>query len=905
MLLPYYETAPERRLASRRLPRGTVTFVFTDIEGSSTLWERFPDSMRRAIELHDSLIKKTVRVNRGAIFKTLGDGVACAFEDPADALAATVEVQRALKSTAWPADIDEIRVRIGIHTGTAVKREADYFGPTLNRAARLMSIGHGGQILVSSATAALLRDVLPSEISLRELGSYRLKDLSLSETTYQVVGPELRAEFPALTSVDSHPNNLPSRISTFVGREEELEELRSRVSDRAIITIVGMGGIGKTRLALQLASDVIDRFPGGAWFVDLSGLHDGSLVATAVAEALGVREVRTEPLLTTITSRLSQKPALLVVDNAEHLLNGVRGVLREVITHSRSTRILVTSREPLHLDGEYVFRLGPIANAGRLFTERASTISSTPLPLDGDELVARLCSKLGNVPLAIELAAARTSMLSIEQLDQRLGAGFEILSSRTSEVERHRTLEATIDWSYELLEEPEKELFESLSIFTDGFTIDACEVVTACSTPNALLDLLQSLIEKSLVNVFPAELGLRYRLVDAVHEFALKRRLSRDSPDSLSQKHVEYFTKLVASYALSGGADSRRVWIKSVNAEIGNCRSAIEWSLETKSDAAGEMLQAFAFYCQSSGKLGEGRTWLRRYLEAFDGPEARYPRLLQYASFFAALQDDYGEAMELATRLKANARSVKDPSMEGEALHALAAIEQRRGNPAQARAHYDAALKIFESVGGDRECLVSVLNLVNVLLEEGSLERCRALLKRADQLAAKLEDDELTALTLSLRGSLALYRGKLLDAEQQTRAALALQSSSESGRRMEHLSLLAEVLARQGRHEEAQAIVNEVLMLAIRTESHGNIIRSFEILAFSYFGSKADAEALKYYAAAHQMRRTYGFHSQNLFQSASFESALRNRTGGKFGRALRESRSESWQALLPDPRARS
>ena len=261
---------------------------------------------------------------------------------------------------------------------TPVRRssaEADYFGPTLNRAARLMSIGHGGQILVSSATAALLRDVLPSEISLRELGSYRLKDLSLSETTYQVVGPELRPEFPALTSVDSHPNNLPSRISTFVGREEELEELRSRVSDRAIITIVGMGGIGKTRLALQLASDIIDQFPGGAWFVDLSGLHDGSLVATAVAEALGVREVRTEPLLTTITSRLSQKPALLVVDNAEHLLNDVRGVLREVITHSRSTRILVTSREPLHLDGEYVFRLGPIANAGRLFTERASTIS--------------------------------------------------------------------------------------------------------------------------------------------------------------------------------------------------------------------------------------------------------------------------------------------------------------------------------------------------------------------------------------------------------------------------------------------------------------------------------------------------------------------------------------------------
>ena len=314
-----------------------------------------------------------------------------------------------------------------------------------------MSIGHGGQILVSSATAVLLRDVLPSEISLRELGSYRLKDLSLPETTYQVVGPELRTEFPALAGIDVHPNNLPSRISTFIGREEELEELRRRVSDRALITIVGMGGIGKTRLALQLASDIIDQFPGGAWFVDLSGLHDGSLVVTVIAEALLIREVRNEPLMTTITSRLSERPSLLVLDNAEHLLDDVKRVLREIVAHCRNARILVTSRQPLHLDGEYVYRLGPLTDAGRLFAERAGTVSSAPFSPDADEAVARLCSKLGNVPLAIELAAARTSMLSIEQLDQRLGAGFEILSSQTSEVERHRTLDATIDWSYELL----------------------------------------------------------------------------------------------------------------------------------------------------------------------------------------------------------------------------------------------------------------------------------------------------------------------------------------------------------------------------------------------------------------------------------------------------------------------
>lgn len=238
--------------------------------------------------------------------------------------------------------------------------------------------------------------------------------------------------------------------------------------------------------------------------------------------------------------------------------------------------------------------------------------------------------------------------------------------------------------------------------------------------------------------------------------------------------------------------------------------------------------------------------------------------------------------------------------MEGEALHALAAIEQRRGNSAQARAHYDAALKIFESAGGDRERLISVLNLVNVLLEENRLERCRALLRRADQLAARLEDDELTALTLSLHGSLALYRGELSHAETRTRAALALQGSSESGRRMEHLSLLAEVLARQDRHEEAHALVNEVLALAIRTDSHGNIIRSFEILAYSFFRMKDEAKALKYFGAAHQMRQTYGFHSQNLYQTASFETELRNQTGGKFSRALRESRSGSWEALLPD-----
>ena len=353
-----------------------------------------------------------------------------------------------------------------------------------------MSIGHGGQILVSSATAVLLRDVLPSEISLRELGSYRLKDLSLPEPTYQVVGPELRAEFPALAGIDVHPNNLPSRISTFVGREEELEELRSRVSDQAIITIVGMGGIGKTRLALQLASDIIDHFPGGAWFVDLSGLHDGSLVVTALGEALLIREVRNEPLMTTITSRLGEKPSLLVLDNAEHLLNDVKGVLREIIAHSRNARILVTSREPLHLDGEYVYSdLGPLADAGRLFAERAGTVSSASLSSGAAEAVARLCNKLGNIPLAVELAAARTSMLSIEQLDQRLGTGFEILSSRTSEVERHRTLDATIDLSYELLEMLKNSFLKISRFLLTDLRLMPARRLPQSRTPDSSLDL--------------------------------------------------------------------------------------------------------------------------------------------------------------------------------------------------------------------------------------------------------------------------------------------------------------------------------------------------------------------------------------------------------------------------------
>lgn len=476
------------------LPSGTVTFLFTDIEGSTRLWENYPELMQVAVARHDALVHQAVERHHGTVFKTTGDGIAAVFATAFDALHAALTAQQALLMEPWP-DSVPLRARMGLHTGVAEQRNNDYFGPVLNRTARLMSVGHGGQTLLSATTQELCRDTLPPLVRLHLLGEHRLKDLIRPETIFLLVHPTLPdpVSFPPLKSLDNPamPHNLPRQITSFIGREKQLAEVTVLLSHTPLLTLTGSGGTGKTRLALQVAADMLDpgRFPDGAWMVELAPLSDPALVPQAVAHVLGVQERLGQPLTQTLSDFLKAKRLLLLLDNCEHLIQSCAMFASELLRSCSGVTLLATSREPLNIRGEQIYRVPSLSlpdlksvqtltldslspfEAVRLFIDRAIlahpgfTVTNANAPA-----LAQLCYRLDGIPLAIELAAARVRSLSIEDINARLGSRFRLLTSGDrSALPRQQTLRALIDWSYDLLSENEKILLGRLSVFAgDG-----------------------------------------------------------------------------------------------------------------------------------------------------------------------------------------------------------------------------------------------------------------------------------------------------------------------------------------------------------------------------------------------------------------------------------------------------
>jgi predicted ATPase/class 3 adenylate cyclase len=490
---------------TRALPTGIVTFLFTDIEGSSRLWERAPDDMRDALARHDALCRDVVARHNGVVFKTVGDAICSAFTHPNEALNAAIDAQRALSNHVWPRAIERLRVRMALHSGECTQRDGDYFGATLNRVARLSSLAYGEQILVSTATAALLRDVLSENVALRELGAHRLKDLAQPEPTFQVIAEGLRSDFPALPSLDARPNNLPSQISSFVGRACELKDVTTSLEEARLLTIVGPGGIGKTRLGSQVAAEVLgDGYPGGAWFIDLTAVRRPDSIAGAVAAELSVRELPSEPVETTLIAYLRGRRLLLILDNAEHVLTEVAAFAKSILSKCPGVRILATSREPLHVVGERVYRLGALEDASSLFLERARA-SAPSLTFGKDELeeVAALCLRLEGIPLAIELVCARLSSMPFSQILGRLTSTLSLTSKDSSEIARHRTLREMVRWSYEMLSRSEKRTLEVMSAFRGGCTVTALEAVATDVT--GVDEQLDALVDKSLIQVDTVE----------------------------------------------------------------------------------------------------------------------------------------------------------------------------------------------------------------------------------------------------------------------------------------------------------------------------------------------------------------------------------------------------------------
>ena len=620
------------------LPIGTVSFLFTDLEGSTRLWQSSPDEMPDALARHDDLLRAAVETHHGLVVKTTGDGVHAVFASARDAVAAALAAQRAIETEEWSSP-EPLRVRMGIHSGEAALRDGDYYGTAVNRAARVSALAHGGQLVVSQATASLLRDSDTDGVELLDLGEHVLRDLSDREHVFQAWSPPLRRDFPALRSVDSYPSNLPRRTSSFVGRERELQQVVGALEHAPLVTLTGVGGIGKTRLSLQVAAEVLPRYPDGAWLCELSSANDDDGLLQVVGTVLGVA-IGPGDRWHGIVEALRSKRLLLLLDNCEHLIEAASELAERIVDACPQVTILATSREGLAVDGEQVMPLRPLrvpdddaeldvvvqSDAVRLFVERVRTHQPDyEVGVTDRTGVIELCRRLDGVPLAIELAAARASAMSPGEIASLLDERFRLLTGgRRGGVERHQTLRATVDWSYSLLDERDREVFARLGVFAASFTADSAAELAAVDGLERfdVLDALASLVNKSMLVVERGEGNVsRYSMLETLRQFARERLGEDDDPDRWRRRHAEHFSRhaeRIGPLLVSPDEiDARRVLM----ADLDDLRAAVTWAFDREDDDDAELgLRIItALVIESSLRVENGIcTWALRALPRLD-----------------------------------------------------------------------------------------------------------------------------------------------------------------------------------------------------------------------------------------------------------------------------------------------
>ena len=617
------------------LPTGTVTFLFTDIEGSTQRWDAHREGMSAAVQRHDAIVRAAMDAHGGYVFKTLGDAFCVAFARSDAAVAAVLDFQRALAAEDFAA-VGGLRVRVALHTGTADERDSDYFGPAVNRVARLLSIGHGGQTLLSGVMHDLVLGSLPSRVSLRDLGEHRLKDLSRPEYVYQLVAPDLASEFPALRSLESMANNLPLQMTSFVGREREVAEIAELLGTHRLVTLVGSGGIGKTRTSLQVAANLLDGSGNGVWFIELAPLASGGYIPAAIAQVLGLSLPPQGDELAHLVKTLKSWHALLVFDNCEHLIDASAKSIAALLRGCPKISVLASSRQGIGVAGEATYRLPSLAvgddaaaaPAVALFVERAiSADQRFALTDENASIIVEICRRLDGIPLAIELAAARVKILSPRQLHDRLDERFRVLTGGSRDVlPRQKTLRALIDWSHDLLDDRERMLFRRLGIFVNGFTLEAATAVGTSDDLGELdlFDVLASLVDKSLVLAEPAGDALRYRMLESTRAYAREKLGAAAELQERSLCHLRHlrdrFVDERESLHRTGRAEPCE---RLIATELEDVRAALDWGMANREALlASEMIVAVGSGWRAVALVGEGYERIGRAIELL-GDRAR------------------------------------------------------------------------------------------------------------------------------------------------------------------------------------------------------------------------------------------------------------------------------------------
>jgi predicted ATPase/class 3 adenylate cyclase len=714
------------------LPTGTVTFLLTDIEGSTRLLQELGDRYAAVRDEYADIVRGAIAEGDGVEVNTQGDSFFAVFPSPAGGVRAAVAAQRALaardRSRGPP-----VRVRMGLHTGEGVLGGEDYAGIDVNRAARIADAAHGGQILLSGATRGLVEHALPEGASLRDLGEHRLKDIAHPEHLYHLVIEGLPADFPPPRTLDARPNNLPVQLTSFVGREKEMAEVRRLLSRTRLLTLTGVGGTGKSRLALQVAAEVLPEYRDGAFFADLSPVHDPALVPSAVARALGVPEVPGRPILEAVKDHLRDKDLLLLMDNFEQVVEAAP-VIEELLLAAPRLKVVVTSRVVLSLPGEQEYVVPPLeppdpdrlpdlptlrrVEAVRLFTERA--LAASPwfgVTEENAPAVAEITARLDGLPLAIELAATRTKVLSPQQMLPRLEKRLPLLTSGARTLpERHRTLRGAIAWSHDLLDPAGRALFARLSVFTAGWTLESAEAV--CDPVGLGLDPLEgltSLVNQSLVQRTDPDGEPRFSMLETIREFAQEQLRATGDFEPTRRRHAEYFLDLALEAEPHLTAEDQRQWLDRCDLEHPNIRAALRWAIDA-GDAARAQQSAGAIwrFWHQRGYLAEGRRWFEEVL-AMPARRVRSSaraKALAGAGGIAWWQTDIPAARSFYDEALAIERELGDPSRVAEALYnrAFVAAADPRDGPGTLEL-LEESLRLFRRVG-DEAGVARVLSML-------------------------------------------------------------------------------------------------------------------------------------------------------------------------------------------------
>jgi predicted ATPase/class 3 adenylate cyclase len=817
------------------LPTGTVTFLFTDIEGSTKLWQECPAAMTVALDRHHALLHDAIESQGGYVFQIVGDAFCAAFRGAPDAVAAAIDAQRALAAASW-SETGPLRVRMAVHTGTVEVQEGAYrsgeyrSGLTLSHAARLLSAGHGGQILVSRITHELTRDGLPPGVSFRDLGERRLRDLVRPEQIFQVVAPALREDFPALRSLDLYPNNLPHQLTSFIGRQRELREVRKLLDEHRLVTLTGPGGTGKTRLSLQASADVFDAFADGVWFVEFAPLADAALVPQVVASALDIREEGDRPLLATLAGHVSRRTLLLILDNCEHLVEACARLADGLLRACPNVKIVASSREPLGVDGEIVYRVpslslpdprsAPLADsladyeAIRLLVERASAVRRDfAVTAENAGAIVQICYRLDGIPLAIELAAARLKLLSVQQIAAHLDERFRLLTagSRTA-LQRHQTLRALIDWSYGLLSDEERTLLQRLSVFAGGWTLAAAEAIG----DGDVLDLLSRLVDKSLVMTDDIGGESRYRLLETIRQYSRDRLLEAGDEPSVRDRHRNFFLTVAEQMEPHLHGPDQAAWFQSLDRDHDNLRAALRWSLDRGDVEASLRFGASLWhFWDTRGHVSEGRECLDEILTK---PTTHAPvqtrraqaQALSGAARMAERQSDYERGRERYVASLALWRELGDRTGAAEALNSLGAMTVLTGDRAGAKVLVEESLALFREVGDKRGVAHALNNLADIVSAEGDESGARSLYEESVPLFREIRDNRGLAHGLNNLGGIRARHGDLGDAEALYQESLRLSQQLDDAHAIATVQRSLGSVARARRdYARAEALYDE------------------------------------------------------------------------------------------------